>query len=41
MAKLNQYRITNPATFHDFGVYHGASGDEALDAMARDAGYDD
>lgn len=41
MAKLNNYRITNPATLHDFGVYQAVDADAALDAMARDAGYDD
>ena len=33
------YRISNPATGISLGTYSGAEPADALDAMARDAGY--
>ena len=35
---MAQFRIISEQGF-DFGVYEAGSADEALDAMARDAGY--
>ena len=34
------YRITNTRSGHTLGDYQGATESEALDAMARDAGYE-
>jgi hypothetical protein len=36
-----QYQITNTVSGQRFGVYDGATEQEALDALARDAGYAD
>jgi hypothetical protein len=38
MKKL--YRVHNPTTCHEFGLYEGETAEDALDAMARDAGYE-
>lgn len=38
---MAQWRVHNPTTWHEFGVYEGANEQDALDAMARDAGYAD
>jgi hypothetical protein len=38
---MNKYRISNTASGVEFGIYEGANESEALDAMARDAGYKD
>lgn len=35
------YRITNRTSGADLGIYVGATAADALDAMARDAGYAD
>ena len=36
-----KYQITNRRTGHDLGTYAAADEHAALDACARDAGYDD
>lgn len=38
---MTHYLITNTTSGANLGVYEGADEDEALDAMARDAGYSD
>ena len=38
---MPRYLITNTETGAQLGEYRGANPDEALDAFARDAGYDD
>jgi hypothetical protein len=38
---MTTYRIENPTTGVCLGDYQGATAQEALDAMARDAGYAD
>jgi hypothetical protein len=38
---LKLYRITNKASGFVLGDYQGATGEDALDAMSRDAGYRD
>lgn len=38
---MPRYRITNTETGAQLGEYSGANPDGALDALARDAGYDD
>jgi hypothetical protein len=38
---MKSFRVHNPTTWHDFGVYEGEAALDALDAMARDAGYAD
>jgi len=35
------YTISNAVSGAVFGVYEGTSKDDALDSLARDAGYDD
>lgn len=37
--KMTNYRITNAFSELDLGVYSGENEDEALLAMAKDAGY--
>lgn len=37
---MAKYRISNRVSGHDFGVYEANSPEEALEVMARDAGYD-
>lgn len=39
MAK--HFEITNTVSGHSFGIYEAETSEEALDAMARDAGYTD
>ncbi len=36
-----RYRIENTKSGLELGVYEGSSKEDALDALARDAGYDD
>ena len=36
---MKKFRIMNTIGGVDFGVYEGETSDEALDALARDAGY--
>jgi len=36
---MKQYRIENRTSGVDLGAYEGETEQEALDAMARDAGY--
>ena len=36
-----KYQIENLDSGHVFGIYEGGSKKEALDALARDAGYED
>ena len=38
---MTAYRITNPKSGTDLGPYEGDNAAQALDAMARDAGYAD
>ena len=38
---MTKYLITNAKSGAELGVYEGATEAEALDAMARDAGYAD
>ena len=38
---MPEYRITNRISGHDLGVYPGETEDDAIEAMARDAGYAD
>jgi hypothetical protein len=38
---MNTYRVHNPVTFHEFGLYEASDPDAALDVFARDAGYRD
>jgi hypothetical protein len=38
---MTAYQITNRISGEILGVYRGISEDDALDAMARDAGYAD
>lgn len=38
---MNKYLITNTISGVELGAYEGAAAAEALDAMARDAGYSD
>ena len=38
---MSKYLITNSRSGMDLGVYKGDTEEEALDAMARDAGYSD
>ena len=38
---MKSFRVHSPNTGHEFGIYGGESADEALDAMAVDAGYAD
>jgi len=39
--EILSYTISNSVSGHCFGVYEGTSRDDALDALARDAGYAD
>jgi len=39
--EILSYTISNAISGHCFGIYEGTSRDDALDAMARDAGYAD
>jgi hypothetical protein len=39
--KLRKYRISNLESGQDLGIYEASDVDDALDAMAKDAGYDD
>jgi hypothetical protein len=39
--EILKYRIANPSSGVILGVYEGTSEDDALDAMAREAGYAD
>jgi len=36
---MKRFRIGNKVSGHDFGVYEAETGADALDMMARDAGY--
>lgn len=36
---LNNYRVHNPTTCHDFGVIRAQGANEALDALAQDMGH--
>jgi len=38
---MPRYAITNTETGAELGEYRGVHPDDALDAFARDAGYDD
>ena len=38
---MTQFKITNLVSGTEIGVYEGKTKEEALDAMARDAGYAD
>jgi hypothetical protein len=38
---MNRYQIENTASGVVFGIYEGETEREALDALARDAGYKD
>jgi hypothetical protein len=38
---MKSFRVHNPQTGHEFGIYEGETADDALDAMANDAGYPD
>lgn len=38
---MNSYHIQNTISGSDLGIYQGDTRMQALDAMARDAGYDD
>ena len=38
---MKNYEITNPTSGVNLGTYQGETPEEALDAMARDAGYAD
>ena len=39
--EILSYTISNRASGHCLGVYEGTSRDDALDTLARDAGYAD
>jgi hypothetical protein len=39
--EMNRYQITNVISGVDLGIYEGETEQEALDAMSRDAGYED
>jgi hypothetical protein len=36
---MKQYKITNQTSGECLGIYEGETRDDALDALARDAGY--
>ena len=37
---MNEYRIFNKTSGANLGVFEGESPEEAIEAMARDSGYD-
>jgi hypothetical protein len=39
--EILSYTISNAISGHCFGIYEGTSKDDALDTLARDAGYAD
>lgn len=41
MTTTKHFRIENRESGADLGIYQGSDEDDALDAMARDAGYDE
>ncbi len=38
---MNSYRIENTVSGHILGIYRGETPEDALDALAKDAGYTD